>query len=245
MQTSSPLPLSSSISPAADSDISVLDQPAWSSLSGAHAHFAEGDDFARRYNDEVSPFVGVVSWNEPRVWPSLIELFGSAAEVSLSHMSGNLPEGWTEVSRGSGLQLVASDDVTGERFDEAIELGAADVDDMLDLIARNQPGPFRQRTHELGRYVGVRRGGRLIAMAGTRLQPAGYTEISAVCVDSDFRRQGLASALTLDVAHAIRQRGDTPFLHASATNLAAIAAYEKIGFSIRTEVTFLHARTPA
>ena len=37
---------------------------------------------------------------------------------------------------------------------EAVELGAADADEMLDLIARTRPGPFEARTHEMGRYVG-------------------------------------------------------------------------------------------
>lgn len=223
---------------------SVLESPAWSALSGVHARFAEGDDYARRYAADVSPFVGVVSWEEPQVWESLIALFGHGAEVPLSHFVGELPEGWTEISRGDGMQLVASDRVSGQPFDDAVELGEGDVDEMLALIERNRPGPFRARTYQLGRYVGVRREGRLIAMAGERLHPQGFTEISAVSVDDEYRRRGLASALTLDVAYAIRQRGDVPFLHASAANTGAIATYEKLGFQLRRMVTFLHARTP-
>ncbi len=38
------------------------------------------------------------------------------------------------------------------------------------------------------------------------------------------------------VAHAIQQRGDRAFLHAWATNHAAIALYESLGFAVRTEV---------
>ena len=226
-------------------DTSVLDSPAWSALNGAHARFADGNDYVKRYQDDVSPFVGVVSWTEPAVWDALIDMFGRGSAVMLSHFDGSLPEGWNENSRGQGLQLVASPRVTGERLDEAIELGADDAEEMLAIVARNEPGPFRPRTHELGRYVGVRRAGKLIAMAGERLHPDGFTEISAVCVDEDYRRQGLASALVLDVAHGIRQRGDVPFLHVSATNLGAAAAYEKIGFELRRKVTFLSAQTPA
>jgi ribosomal protein S18 acetylase RimI-like enzyme len=201
-------------------DMSALDSPAWSALNGAHARFAEGNEFVKRYSDDVSPFVGVVSWDEPAVWDALIDLFGRGAAVSLSHFAG-------------------------ERFDEAVELGADDAEEMLAIVARNEPGPFRLRTHELGRYVGVRRDGKLIAMAGERLHPDGFTEISAVCVDEDHRRQGLASALVLDVAHAIRSRGDVPFLHVSATNLGAAAAYEKLGFELRRKVDFLSVQTPA
>jgi demethylmenaquinone methyltransferase/2-methoxy-6-polyprenyl-1,4-benzoquinol methylase len=87
---------------------------------------------------------------------------------------------------------------------EAIELGDGDVDEMLDLIGRTRPGPFLRRTNHLGRYVGIRRDGALIAMAGERTQPPGFTEISAVCTDPAFQRQGLAAALVRDVAHTIR-----------------------------------------
>ncbi|MGO2188970.1 MAG: GNAT family N-acetyltransferase [Microbacterium gubbeenense] len=228
--------------PSADTD--VLDSPAWSALTGAHARFAVGDEYAKKYADDVSPFVGVVSWDEPRVWGSLIDLFGYNAEVALSHFTGELPSGWTEISRGDGVQLIASDRVTGEPYAEAVELDADDVEEMLAIVGRNRPGPFLPLTHELGRYVGVRREGRLVAMAGERLHADGFTEISAVSVDDDFRRQGLASALTLDIAYGIRQRGDVPFLHASGANTSAIATYEKLGFRLRRKVTFLRARTP-
>ncbi len=222
----------------------MLDSPAWSALTGAHARFAEGDDFAKRYPEDVSPFVGVVSWDEPRIWDSLLDLFGPGADLSLSHFAGELPDGWRETSRGDGVQLVATDRVTGQPFEGAVELGADDATEMLALVERNKPGPFLPRTYQLGRYVGVRREGRLVAMAGERLHADGFTEISAVSVDEDYRRQGLASALTLDVAHGIRERGDAPFLHASGANSGAIAAYEKLGFRLRRKVTFLRARTP-
>jgi hypothetical protein len=76
---------------------------------------------------------------------------------------------------------------------DAARLGAADVPEILDLIDRTQPGPFRRRTVELGTYLGLRSAdGRLIAMAGERLHPAGWTEISAVCTDPAHRRKGLA-----------------------------------------------------
>lgn len=71
--------------------------------------------------------------------------------------------------------------------DEARPLGTDDVPEMLDLVARTRPGPFAARTVELGCYLGIRRGGALIAMAGERMHPAGWSEVSAVCTDPAFR----------------------------------------------------------
>jgi predicted GNAT family acetyltransferase len=82
-------------------------------------------------------------------------------------------------------------------------------------------------------------------MAGGRLQPPGWTEISAVCTDPRFRGQGLASRLTLAVAAAIRARGDTPFLHVMAGNATAIRLYESLGFQLRRGACFVVLRAPS
>ncbi|MFD0522550.1 GNAT family N-acetyltransferase [Paractinoplanes durhamensis] len=128
---------------------------------------------------------------------------------------------------------------------EAVRLTGADVPEILDLIERTRPGPFRTRTIELGTYLGLRRGGALIAMAGERLHPTGWTEISAVCTDPAFRGQGLATALVRAVAAGIRERGETPFLHTAAANRTAIRLYESIGFQLRRPTSFARYRTIA
>lgn len=82
-------------------------------------------------------------------------------------------------------------------------------------------------------------------MAGERLHPPGWTEISGVCTDESVRGQGLASRLVLAVAHGIRERGETPFLHASASNTGAVRLYESLGFRLRRRTEFLSALVPA
>ena len=61
---------------------------------------------------------------------------------------------------------------------------------MMDLVAIAKPGPFGPRTPELGRYLGVHRDGRLVAMAGERLHLPGHVELSAICVHPDARGRG-------------------------------------------------------
>ncbi|WP_278258362.1 GNAT family N-acetyltransferase [Nocardioides convexus] len=104
------------------------------------------------------------------------------------------------------------------------------VAEMLALVARNQPGPFLSGTPRMGTYLGIRHEGRLVAMAGERVHPQGWTEISAVCTDADFRGRGLASRLVLAVAAGIHARGERALMHAAATNTGAISVYLGLGF---------------
>ena len=112
-------------------------------------------------------------------------------------------------------------------------LTPADAPEMLALAKLTKPGPFAARTHLLGRFVGLRCKGRLVAMAGERMKPDSYTEISGVCTHPDHRGKGHAANLIDEVARAAIARGETPFLHAFADNTTAITLYERLGFVSR------------
>lgn len=228
-------------------DISVLDQPAWSALTGAHAHLAEGGDRVKRYRPDVSPILAVRDFADPDSWAELLAVAGPEALVPLTNLTPGdaLPEDWSVEARLGGVQLLSTDRVVGAPDPEALVLGEADVPEMLALVDRTKPGPFEQNTRLMGTYLGIRVDGRLVAMAGERLKPAGFTEISAVCTDADVRGRGYATRLVLAVAHGIRERGEVPFMHASATNTGAISLYEHLGFFVRRSVDFAVVRTPA
>ncbi|WP_055489362.1 GNAT family N-acetyltransferase [Streptomyces sp. TP-A0356] len=221
----------------------VLDNPALASLTGPHAHFAERRGRVLRYPLDVSPWVGLPDEPDAGDWADLAALAGPGAEAPLPGFRGEVPDGWEITFALDGVQLV-DDGIAAAPDPEAVRLTPADVPEMLDLVERTQPGPFLPRTIELGTYLGIRRGGALVAMAGERLHPPGWTEISAVCTDPAFRGQGLATRLILAVAHGIRERGETPFLHTGAGNTNAIRLYESLGFRLRRTTKFLSARIP-
>jgi ribosomal protein S18 acetylase RimI-like enzyme len=220
-----------------------LDNPAYSSLTGPHAHFAERRGNALRYPVDVSPFVALPEVPDAQDWADIAALAGPGAIIPLAGVAIPPPAGWDIVMHGAGVQLV-DEGIAAAPDDEAIRLTPADVPQMLALVDRTKPGPFLPRTIELGTYLGIRRNGELIAMAGERLHPPGWTEISAVCTDADYRGQGLATRLVHAVAHGIRTRGETPFLHAAAENTHAIRLYESLGFRLRRTATFQAARVP-
>ncbi|CAL9512598.1 Mycothiol acetyltransferase [Actinosynnema sp. ALI-1.44] len=223
--------------------MSPLDFPAWESLNNAHARFAEWHGQVVRYLPDVAPFLALPPEPDGRIWADIAALAGPGGSIAVTNLDLEPPPGWEVQWRGEGVQLV-DDGVDAAPDEEAVRLTAADVPEMLALVARTQPGPFRPRTIELGAYLGIRREGRLVAMAGERMRPPGWTEISAVCTDDAHRGRGLATRLVRAVAHGIRQRGETPLLHASADNTGAIRLYESLGFRLRRRSRFLSLRVP-
>ncbi|WP_442816119.1 GNAT family N-acetyltransferase [Streptomyces sp. NBC_01233] len=63
--------------------------------------------------------------------------------------------------------------------------------------------------------------------------------------DAAARGGGRAGRLTRAVVAAVRERGDSPFLHAAAANTGAVRLYESMGFTPRRRPLFLGLRTPA
>ena len=57
--------------------------------------------------------------------------------------------------------------------------------------AGDQPRPLRPRTPLLGSYLGIREGGRLVAMAGERMRVPGYVELSAISTHPQARRAAM------------------------------------------------------
>jgi predicted GNAT family acetyltransferase len=114
-----------------------------------------------------------------------------------------------------------------------VALDTADVPEMLALTAATDPGPFLPQTILMGSYFGIRASdGRLVAMAGERLQSTAFAEISAVCTHPEFRGRGYAQALVTFLTAQILAAGKTPFLHVKSENGAKVV-YQKIGFRLR------------
>jgi len=226
---------------------SVLDNAVWHSLAGAHEAFAEREGQAARYDPDVSVFGGLGDDTDAG-WRDLEAVVGSSGIAVLFRAElPQLPAGWTRLDGGRGHQMVLRDaDAvhTTPEVPQARPLGADDVGEMLALVEIARPGPFAVRTIDLGGYVGVFDGDRLVAMAGQRLAPPGFREISAVCTHPEFRGRGLAAGLTALVARAILQRGERPFLHHASDNDPARRVYEALGFEFRRQVVFAALGAP-
>jgi ribosomal protein S18 acetylase RimI-like enzyme len=214
-------------------DPNPLDRPPWSALTTTHAAFAAGNELAWRYRPEFSPLSAVREVSAPclAALSALMqpgEIFGVfGAEPTAA--SGDLAE---VVHRPLEQFVYEKRDVSVSGL-ESVVLTEADAPEMMALAKLTEPGPFAARTVVLGEYLGIRHGGRLIAMAGERMKFPGFTEISGVCTHPEYRGRGLAETLVRALMRNILKRGEVPFLHIYSENAAAAALYRKLAFTHR------------
>lgn len=212
-----------------------LDTVIWRALTSAHESLAEGGERARRYPAAIAPFAATVD-TEPPSFRSLLALVGEDDQIALfTTKEIEPPSTFAVVRRDAVDQMILEDggDCAAQPDAAIVALGVADVPQMLALTSVTQPGPFGPRTIELGHYIGIRRRGVLVAMAGERMRLDGLTEISAVCVEPTYRGQGFAVDLVRSLVSSIAARSEIPFLHVFSSNHAAIALYRRLGFTLR------------
>lgn len=228
---------SASPSAGTSTESHLLDNPIWNALLTEHSPLAVSNHKARRYPAAIGPLSGVPR-QSPENYEALRPLAGPGGVVVLFCTEAPAPPPkWTLIRGGLLTQMVCEQSgrvpVELSRGEELRPLTADDVPAMLELTKLTEPGPFRERTHELGAFFGIFKSGRLLAMAGERLHLPRYVEVSAVCTHPDVRGRGYARLLIATVMEEIEQRGKIPFLHSFADNHSAIGVYESLGFRQR------------
>jgi predicted GNAT family acetyltransferase len=218
----------------------MLDNPIWHALTTAHARFAEGDGLARRYPPAVTPLAGLVE-QSPEAYAALATLVPVGGMVGFFRdVLPDPPDGWEAVHRTNMRQMHCAHlvPVASDRIER---LSPGDVPAMAELVQLTDPGPFGPRTIEFGDFYGIRDNGRLVAMAGERIHPGRYAEVSAVCTHPDYRGRGLAAALVTAVTQGMVARGDLPMLHVRSDN-PAVRVYEQVGYTTERYLELLIAR---
>ncbi len=222
----------------------VLDNPIRSSLLGPHAHFAVRNGSVLRYPPDVCPFIALPDEPDTRAWADLAALVGPDATAAVSAPRIEPPPGWGVVADIAGVQFVDAG-VAAEPDPEAVVLRPADAPEMLALVKRTRPGPFLPRTVEMGTYLGIRHDGELIAMAGERLHPPGWTEISAARTSATAGAAlppGSCEPSSPGYGSAARPRCSRML---AASNVNAIRLYESLGFALRRHTRFVGVRVLA
>lgn len=220
-----------------DSGEALLDSPILNALLTEHRKLALCDGVARRYPAAIGPLAGTPDQSLAS-YEALRRLAGPGGLVGLFLPDQPaLPKAWSIFRGGILTQMVyRKPNLDGAgTLPEGVtlrRLSNADVPAMLELASLTEPGPFRERTMELGNFYGVFAAERLLAMAGQRMRVPGFVEVSAVCTHPEARGRGYAGVTMREVMRDIAAEGSTPFLHAFDDN-PAVRLYERLGFRQR------------
>jgi ribosomal protein S18 acetylase RimI-like enzyme len=242
----------------------ILDNPIWNALITGNAALAEGDENVKLFPADIAPFVGLREINPDNIARLYERVTPNRVVAIVAPTPIEIPAVWKVLARIQALQMIyqppsppstpplasaatnlASAPPPATAEPELTPLGNQHIPAMLELTALTNPGPFYQRTIRFGSYTGIFAGAELVAMAGFRMHPGDFIEVSAVCTRPSHLGRGYARALITHLVGVIRKEKCTAFLHVRADNARAIEVYHQLGFTTRHEMTinFIKKRT--
>lgn len=205
-------------------------------------------------NETVSVILLYTALKDPALLP-----FGDAAGIGaiVDQMGDAFPE------KVLGMVWPDHDDALARHFDnpsgrKMIRMGLAkgafipcagpdrarpmtwdDLDDLTALMEHYPGNYFEPAMFRENLYYGIRQEGRLVSAGGihTMSPTHGVAAVGNIVTHGDCRRQGLALSCTSTLIEALLSSVDHVALNVEAGNAAAIACYERLGFSHYREYT--------
>ncbi len=133
----------------------ALDAPVAAALLGPHAHLARRVGRAASYDRAVATFSAVPADPSQQDWDDLATLLGPGRFADLFSLPVTPPADWQPAFSLDGFQMTGDTGALAAavRDPSVEELTADDVPAVLALVEQTRPGPFWDRTIEMGRYV--------------------------------------------------------------------------------------------
>jgi ribosomal protein S18 acetylase RimI-like enzyme len=216
----------------------VLDNPAFNALNTGNKNLANGTAHIKFFDGAVSSFVGFNENTDANFEQLATLLPPDRTAIIVSPQPLDIPSPWKLIFHADGYQMVYKGGVKPVNESTLVVLTDDHIPQMLALTQLTNPGPFAQRTIDFGHYRGIFDGDQLVAMAGQRMNPLPYAEISAVCTHPNYLGRGYAKQLLQQQINRIITEGNIPFLHTRCDNERAVKIYESMGFETRTMVWF-------
>ena len=215
------------------SEYHPLDNPCYEALKGRQAEFAVKGEGVLKYRPDVFVFAGLPDQSAESIKKA--SDFYQKGEIMgiMGYQLETAP--YFEQRFGVQAYQMLTDKVPDYKPMDYVELTKEDTPAIAELVKLTEPGPYAPNVLELGKYVGIKEDGKLVAMVGERVKLDGYTEMSLVCTHPDHRGKGYAKTLSGVIIEDIIRRGEKPFLHVMVHNVAAFKLYEKLGFTTRVE----------
>jgi ribosomal protein S18 acetylase RimI-like enzyme len=218
----------------------------WRCLNGPHLTLSTGHERARRYQPGFSPIAAFASPAQPD-FDGLAALCEPGESFYVAAWDGTCPSDKWHIEF-DGAMVAMAWEATAPPANTSLPcqtLGTEHLEAMLALVAQTAPGPFGPRNLSMGEFVGhFSPEGHLIAMAGERTRAEQWHEVSGVCTHPDHQGRGLGRQMTFEVVRRMLLRGETPFLHAMASNKGACRMCRQLGFGevIETPIRVIRRR---
>ncbi|MFP3596524.1 GNAT family N-acetyltransferase [Chryseobacterium sp. SIMBA_029] len=210
-----------------------LDNPVYHSLNEYHQKFCLSFGDTKFYTPEVAAFGGSLQQATESELTDYQKICDDFLIFGAQPDTGNFTK---DISRLVCDQYVLENNTEIDFTEKIILLQEENQEELLAFVRKFYPHYFKNRTPELGRYFGIFKDDKLVAVTGERMQMNDMTEVSAVITDTDYLGKGYAKQLVAFVAGKIFEDGKTPFLHVAESNEGAKKLYEKLGFHHRGKI---------
>ena len=206
-----------------------LDNLIWDTITQSHRHLAKIGEKAAVYDPQVFNFAAVTE-DTNEAWTELAELVTPDTPITIAFKP---PEKQWQILHQLHVNQMMIEKPIPHKAMTFETLTKGDVPQMIELMKLTGAAPFMDRTIEMGRYIGHKIDGKLVAMGGERMKTQGYVEISGIGTHPDYRRRGYGKAITCTLTNEVFERGETPFLHCWDGNEPAFTIYKKLGYVTR------------
>ncbi|MFD0837072.1 GNAT family N-acetyltransferase [Mariniflexile aquimaris] len=209
-----------------------LKNPVWYSLKETHKKFVVEFNDVQFYDPEICNFAAF--FDETKTAKA------SNDYLKISDEFFFVSENQTPIiddnkvylaKKTDGCQMVLNKLADVEIDENIVLLDATYIDEIYDLIWLVMPGYYKKRTFEMGKYFGIFKNGKLVSIAGQRMQTNLFIEVSAVVTHPNYTGKGLAKQLIAYNTKEILKENKTPILHTNKGN-KAIPLYEKLGYQL-------------
>jgi ribosomal protein S18 acetylase RimI-like enzyme len=186
--------------------------------------------------------LAILNDNEPEMRALLASMIPALPEEIYAHLDTGMEDlfavKYQPQHNGEHYKMTLADPAALLQYParDALHLTERDLPRIRRLYERAYPGNwFDQRMLETGQYLGLAdEGGELTCIAGVHVYSPEYgmAALGNITTDPAHRGQGLATSLTAALCQRLLKNVDVIGLNVRSDNVAAIAAYRKIGFEV-------------
>lgn len=214
----------------------VLDNPVWFSLTETHHKHEIDYGNVKFYHPDYTPFGAFIKNEDTST--AIAKHSKLTKDFFIVGNKPKMPANFNPPVKYVGLQMILRHKIDYPITETIVGLNEKHFLDLINLMDLAYPEYFKEKTITLGRYFGIYKNQKLVAVTGERMQTEYFTEISAVVTHPDHTGNGYAKQLLAYTSNKIFEKNKTPFLHVDETNLGPINLYKKLGFKIRRKLEY-------